>query len=251
MQKVWVLFILLWLIPSAAIADTIVLVANKWCPYNCIPATAQPGYIVEIARVVYERAGYKFTYKLLPWKRAVSAARKGEFNGIIGFTSNTVKGFITTKTELGITQDAFFVKKEERWRYKDIASLKKIGAIGYPLGYHYTPEIDDYFQHAKNIFPVPGDNPLIPMVKMLLLGRINTFPENVTVMKYFLDETDQTDKVVIAGEFHRSNVYAGFGLRSPTHQRDMRILSDGIQTLRNTGELETILNRYGLQDWRP
>ncbi|NQV15772.1 transporter substrate-binding domain-containing protein [bacterium] len=250
MKKILVLFSLIWCFPSISIADTITLVADKWCPYTCSPKTVQPGYVVEISRIVHEKAGHKLLYKLVPWPRAVKEARNGKYNGIIGFTKKDVEGFINTENEVGIAQDAFFVKSGESWKYRELSSLKEIEVVGYPNGYHYTPEIDKYFQKANNVDVIPGDNPIKPMVKMLLKGRINTFPENEMVVKYFLKQTNQTDKLAIAGEFNRSNVYVGFGLNSPTHQRDMKILSDGIQMLRTTGELDKILDRYGIKDWR-
>jgi len=120
----------------------------------------------------------------------------------------------------------------------------------YPNGYHYTLEIDKYFEKAKNVHTIPGENPIRQMVGMLLLSRINTFPENEMVVKYFLKRTNQIDELTVAGEYNRSNVYVGFGFKSPTHQRDMKILSDGIQMLRTTGKLNKILARYGLKDWR-
>ncbi len=60
-------------------------------------------------------------------------ARKGEFNGVIGFTSNEVKGFIATKNEMGITQDAFFVKKRRAGDIKTYLPLKKLGPSVTPL----------------------------------------------------------------------------------------------------------------------
>ena len=231
-------------------ADTVTLVADMWCPYNCAPQSAQPGYVVEISRIAYEKAGLRFTYKLMPWKRAVIEAKNGKYNGIIGFTKKQVKGFIITENEMGITRDAFFIKIGERWRYTEVSSLKEVSKVGYPNGYHYTDEIDAYFEKARNVYVISGDNPLKYMVKMLLIGRIDTFPENEMVVNYFLKRTRQTDKLAIAGEFSRSDIYVGFGIKSPTHRRDMKILSDGIQMLRSTGELDAILDRYGIKDWR-
>jgi len=244
------LLIFFIVLPPVFAAETITLVADKWCPYNCDPKAVQPGYVVEIAKIIYEKAGYKFSYVLLPWPRAVKEAREGKYNGIIGFTRKHVDGFISTKNEVGIARDAFFVKSEENWKYEQLSSLEKIGVIGYPIGYHYTKEIDEYFQRAGNVDLLPGNNPIKTMVKMILSGRINTFPENEMVVNYFLKQTRQSDKLKMAGEFNRSNIYVGFGLNSPTHLRDSKILSDGLQLLRTKGELVKILDGYGIKDWR-
>lgn len=92
--------LILWLaisLSSISAADTIILVADKWCPYNCTPETERPGFLVEIARRAFELAGHKLEYRLMPWKRAVTEAKRGNVNGIIGFglKSSTHKRDVT------------------------------------------------------------------------------------------------------------------------------------------------------------
>jgi len=35
---------------SPAIADTITIRADVWCPYNCEPDSEKPGYMIEIVQ---------------------------------------------------------------------------------------------------------------------------------------------------------------------------------------------------------
>ena len=44
-------------------AKTVVLVADEWCPYNCAPNSDKPGYVVEIAELVFAEAGHTVIYK--------------------------------------------------------------------------------------------------------------------------------------------------------------------------------------------
>jgi polar amino acid transport system substrate-binding protein len=250
LKNIFLLSFFVLCFPIITLAGTVTLVSDPWCPYNCHSEDSQPGFIVEISKKVYEKAGHTFIYEVMPWPRAVAKARDGEVNGIIGFTKKDVKGFYCTENEMGVAREVFFVKKNESWKYKNILSLKELDLLGYPNGYHYTPEINEYLEKAENVHPISGDNPIQRMVKMLLRNRISAFIENEMVVNYFLKQSDQTGIISIAGEFSHSKIYVGFGLKSPTHKRDMKILSDGLQTLRRSGELDRILARYGLKDWK-
>ena len=48
------------LVPMAANAETINIVSDEWCPYNCEPGSDRPGFGIEIAMEAYahyERRG--------------------------------------------------------------------------------------------------------------------------------------------------------------------------------------------------
>ncbi len=242
---------MLWLaisLSSITAADTITLVADKWCPYNCTPGAEQPGFLVEIARRAFEQAGHKLEYRLMPWKRALVEAKKGNVNGVIGFTKRNVKGFVTTREKLVTAREVFFTKAGNPWKYHSVKSLEEIKRIGFPNGYHYNPEIDAYVKKGKNVYLVPGEHPLRSLVKMLLYNRIQAFPENANVVEYYLKQNGMTGKLVIAGEYSKSPIFIGFGLKSRTHKRDVAIISSGIQALQNSGQFDKIMGRYGLRD---
>ncbi len=72
-----ILFLSLSFIPSGVVAETITLIADEWCPYNCDPESDYPGYIVEIANAIYKVAGYQVQYQNVPWSRALKAVTEG------------------------------------------------------------------------------------------------------------------------------------------------------------------------------
>jgi polar amino acid transport system substrate-binding protein len=57
---------------SLAKADTISIRADLWCPFNCDPSGAKPGYMIEIAKAVFEPLGHKIDYQTLNWARAIA-----------------------------------------------------------------------------------------------------------------------------------------------------------------------------------
>lgn len=42
----------------------VVLGADEWCPYNCTPGSNQPGYVVELAKAIFEKRAMISNIKL-------------------------------------------------------------------------------------------------------------------------------------------------------------------------------------------
>ena len=82
---------LLTIAMGTAQAETIILVADTWCPYNCDPGSKYPGFMVEIAQRVFSAAGHQVVYQVEPWNRAVLSVQSGRFQGLIGVTPNILQ----------------------------------------------------------------------------------------------------------------------------------------------------------------
>jgi len=109
-----VCLIVLIIIPfffSAVQAETISLVADEWPPFNGVPDSQNEGFIVDVAKAIFEKNGIHIVYEILPWKRAVEMTREGLNNGIIGATKTEAPDFIFPAEELFNFYDAFYVKK--------------------------------------------------------------------------------------------------------------------------------------------
>ena len=75
-------------------ADTIIIGADEWCPINCEPGSERPGFLVETARAVFEKAGHNLEYVKMPWSRTLDEVRKGRINGAIGAYFQDAPDFI-------------------------------------------------------------------------------------------------------------------------------------------------------------
>jgi polar amino acid transport system substrate-binding protein len=84
-----------------------------------------------------------------------------------------------------------------------------------------------------------------------LAGQIRAVVDTEAAIRYISDEMNIQDKIECAGYGDEpAMIYIAF---SPSKQGSAdyaRILSEGIIELRKTGELQVILNKYGLQDWK-
>ncbi len=233
-------------------ADSITIVADEWCPYGCAPDADKPGYGIEIAKKIFERAGHKIDYSIVPWARAVKLAREGKYNAIIGAFVEDAPDFVFPENEFGISQITFFVKKGSSWKYTGVESLKPL-KIGIILDYSYGDELDKYFksENAKSKIDIlGGKTPLDSNIKKLVGGRIDVTIEDMNVFNHTAKKLGMLDRVTIAGNAGKENVYIAFSPAIPNSKQYAEILSNGISQMRNSGELQTILSKYGLADWK-
>ena len=247
------LLVLICLPFGVAKADNLVIAGDSWCPFNCEPKTANPGFMVEIAQNALAKAGHTVVYEVMPWLRAVHECRAGKLDGVVGAYIDDAPDFIFPKNELGMNSDGIFTLKGNPWSYKGIASLSGIslGAIkGYAYGSH---EINEYLKKGgKGVQLVFGDNALELNIKKLLEGsRIDAIVESPAVFWYKVSSMNLKNRFKAAGNVSNpKKLYIAFSPANPKAKEYAQILSDGMDALRKSGELKAILKKYGQEDWK-
>lgn len=239
---------------GSAQAATITLVADEWCPYNCEPGSAKPGYMIEVAQKAFAEAGHTIDYRNMPWSRAVAESRAGKFDGIVGAAPGDAEDFVFPSNSLGSSSAVFWVNKGEAWKYAGMASLDAI-SLGTIRDYSYGDDLDAYVEKnekdAKRVQIASGDNALDMNFKKLAAKRIGTLVEDRNVAEYFIADSGQAGKFAAAGEVAEPDpLYIAFSPASKDGKAYAKILSDGVQKLRESGELGKILSKYGLSDWQ-
>ncbi len=249
------LYFVLWLgviFTHTLISEELVIVADPWLPFNGGIDDPHPGYLIEIAKAVFEPAGTKVVYKNVNWARAVEDARQGKVDAIAGAFVSDAPDFVFPKEPLGIVENHFYVKKESPWRYQGISSLEKI-SLGVINGYSYG-SLDDYVSKNKNNFEriqmVSGENALEQNIKKLMAGRIDAVVEVKSVFQYLIKNRPEAAALVDAGGLPRIEVFIAFSPSHPQSKKRAEFLSQGVQSLRKNGRLKTILESYDLKDWK-
>lgn len=250
MKKISTALVLLY--SSLSMADTITLVADEWCPYNCDPKAANPGYMIEIAKLAFEAKGHTVDYKLINWERALQMVKEGKAVAAVGADNTELEGGIYPAEELGTAANSFFCPVNSNWSYTGPESLKgqKVGVI---QGYPYDEAIEKYFKSNPGIADfVSGDSATETNIKKLQAGRITTYLENVAVFAHKAKEMGASALFKQSG--NESNeatpIYIAFSSAVPQAKGYSAILSDKIKELRASGELAKILAKYGLKDWK-
>lgn len=244
-------FLLLFSITS--FAETITIVADEWPPYNGEPESELPGYGIEIAKKVFEEAGHKIEYKIVPWARALKETKAGKYTALIGATKDEVPDYIFPDEEFGISENSFFIKKGKDWEFKGVDSLKSV-KIGLIKGYAYGESLDAFFElNKKNSDYVHGKDPLLLNIKKLLAGRIDVIVEDRNVFAQKLKEMGITDKIVRAKSVKDqtdSRIYIAFTPKNKNSKEYAEIFTKGIRRLKKSGDLQKILDKYGLKYWK-
>ena len=245
------ILICLVLLAAPVFAAEITIVADEWPPYCGKAGSTLPGYGVEIAKQVFEAAGYTFKYLNIPWVRAIKETREGQFNAIIGAYKEEAPDFIFPEEEFGVSRYAFYAKQGSRWKYKGIESLhsKKIGLI---KGYSYGEELNAYFErNPQRVQYVSGSDPLFQNIKKLLAGRFDVLIAGENVMTYKIKEMGVVGEVIHVGVTDISaNLYIAFSPTIKESAKYAEVFSSGIRNLKKSGKLDQILDRYELHYWK-
>lgn len=242
-------------------ADQIRISSDEWCPYMCEPNSEKPGYIVEIARIIFSRQGHGLDYTAMPWSRCISYAREGKREALPGATKGEVPDFVFPDESFGISQTHFFVRKGDRWRYSGVDSLKQVN-VGIQDDYEYGESVDGYFKKNKGtrkVQVVSGESPIRTNIRKLLKGRIDVVPEDNAVFLNAAKDMGVLDQIQDAGamtvttrkDLEELKLYLAFSPDNPKSKKYAEILSEGIRQMRKSGELEVILAKYGMKDWKP
>jgi len=246
-----ILSICLLLFTTPVYASEIIIVADEWPPYCGKPGSPYPGYGVEIAKQVFEAAEYTFKYLNMSWTRAIKETRSGKYNAIIGAYKDEAPDFVFPEEEFGVSRYAFYAKRGSLWRYAGIESLqsKKIGLI---KGYSYGEDLNAYFEkNAQRVQYVSGSNPLYQNIKKLLAGRFDTLLAGENVMTYKIKEMGVVSEVINVGATDISaNLYIAFSPTNKNSAKYAEVFSKGIRNLKQSGELDQILDRYELYYWK-
>jgi polar amino acid transport system substrate-binding protein len=213
-----------------------------------------PGYAIEIATVIMKTHGHTIKYELSPWDAAISQAREGKYNAIIGAFHGDAPDFVFPKEPIGyISGSGLFTLKSNEWEYQNIDSLKsqRLGAI---LAYDYGEQINQFIKKhrlAGNVELISGHQPLRRNIQKMMIGRLTVVIDASPVFWYTAKSLGVTDKVKFVGEIEPpEEAFIAFSpniKESPTYAAT---LSAGIEQLRKSGELNIILHKYGLQDWK-
>lgn len=239
-------------VSTSAFADTISFRSDYWCPYICQPDSDKPGYMVEIAKTVFEKHGHKVQVRLSSWVSAIKDTRSNKVQGLMGCSVVDAPDFIYPKKSLGVMKNAYFVPRESNWLYKGRPSLQgmKIGVIN---GYTYGDSVDSLIRARNRSFiPFSGDRPLEQLIHATHLKQLDGFIENPVVLQYTSAAAKLTlNKLKIVGwvENHDPALYISFSPNNPKSAEYAQILSEGVEELRRSGELQRILARYNLKDW--
>jgi len=232
----------------------VVLAADPWCPYNCVPGTDLPGFGVEIARLAFARLGRSLTYVTRPWSRALEEVRHGHIDGVIGASALEGRGLVYPRQPIGYSVDFLLKRKGYSYEWSGVSSLET-HRLGLVQDYEYSTTLANYIaSHRSNTQKIlfsTGRNPLENNIKRLLKERIDLVVGDHAVLSHAVLQMGLEDKVDFIGGFDDPlPVYIAFGQNHPQQALYRRIFDETVEDLHDSGEFVKILAKYGIKDWK-
>jgi polar amino acid transport system substrate-binding protein len=229
-----------------ALADSIVIKADPWCPYTCEASSATQGFLIELAKATLEPKGHKVIYQNLPWARALAETREGKIDAAAGAGPADLEGLIATES-LITSASCFLVRKGEAWKYKGVESLKgkTLGAIS---DYTYTPEIDAYVKaNPKSVQLATGEDAVATNIKKVVGKRLDVIIDDENVLAYTSKQMNKSNEVEIAGCAQASGSYIVFAPKNPKSKEYAKTINEALATMQKNGKLDALLAKYGLK----
>lgn len=233
-------------------AKTLTFSSEGWCPYACDPAKNNgDGYLIDIVKAVFEKKDFVVNYEIMPYKRAIKLTRSGKINAIVGIYKEDAPDLVFPSVSQGLSHKHFFVKSSNQWRYSGVSSLYELSSIGTMLGYDYAEATAFYKNHKERVSVMSGADMLKLTLKQLRQERIQTFADDISVVKHMMKKMLIPPNLIItAGVLGKPNkVYIAFSPNIDESQYYAEDLSQGLKQLRESGQLAEILKKYDMKDW--
>ncbi len=243
MKKIIMMATVALLIAMNAQCETITIVADEFCPYNCTPGSAEPGFMIEAATEILNASGHQVNYSLIAWDQAVEEAGAGKYNAVVGAAKEDAPGFIFPEESMGSASNAFYTRKEDNWTYAGVESLKGKKIVGI-TSYTYDDNVDALIA-SKGLYV----DSLEQAMEALLSGKADILPENQYVISMFTMKNFITDAIRKAGDVDGGEalVYVAFSPADPKSKTYADILSQGIRKMKADGTWSKLLENYGLE----
>ncbi len=254
--RIFLLIIFLCSASSASAKEQLIFRKSiDWCPYECDPqrADGKQGFIADILETVLG-AEYQIRYVDYAFNRSLVEAQNGAIDGVLGVYKSDAPNLILHKVPIGSSENRFFVQKQDPWRFSGTASLHQIRREGWAIfaGYSYPLYQQFIDENPSSITLVNGTSRAQRALQMLILGRIQTLYEDLHVVEYLLDGSLAENGLIDAGGSSTINeVFVAFSPQKPSFSKQLALKLDlGIQRLRLTGQLNNILAKYQVSDWK-
>ena len=242
--------LLLLLKQPAASAETLTLLADEWFPINANSKSELQGFGIDFLKEIFKKKNIVIDYKITPWERSLAEVEKGKADCVIGAYKEDAPGFIFPEEPIIRDQQGVFSLKSVPVEYKNLDSLLTL-QVGLVSSYSYGQEIDDFLVLHKGAgfaqYAV-GDKPLQTNIKKLIAGRINAIIESKIVMNATLAQLKLDDKVEMLSSMGGiTDIYIACSPVRETSKKYVQIWDEGMRALKASGEMKTILARYGLK----
>ncbi len=245
------LFLLLSSLANAG--QVITFRSDNWMPMNGDPSADKPGFLVELARAIYEPEGIKVDYAVMPYERSIQQVRAGKADCLMGAYRTDAPDFIFPHRPWAYDHSMFYVRSDDPWRYEGNLNSLLDRNVGMILGYTFGDEFEVFVEphKGKQFQYMGGQSPLLNNIRKLISGRLDTILEGQATIEWQQKQLAAQKKIIPAGELYPPEpLYIACGPKHIRSQRFVNLADKRILLLRSSGKLQELLDRYGLPHWQ-
>ena len=253
-KTLWfVIFLLAFVAPSHA--DQLTFTTGDWRPYifekNGTVDPKMPGFSIEIVNRVFAQMGHQVKYETLPFLRQIKAVEKGQFVALAGVFKEEAPQLIFPREPIGISRNCFYTKRDSSWRYSNPPDLSKV-VIAVVDGYIYG-EIDSYIAADNdNVIALIGNegDMMLRLSGLVDIDRAVAFVQDTAVADHYFREKGIGNRYKEAGCLPHFETMVGFSPNDSRTPAFVKSFDAGVAKLRQSGDLQRILDKYGVSDWK-
>lgn len=222
---------------------------SEYCPFMC--TESESGFTVDTIKAIFPKA----RFVPLPWSTSVAQVRKGKIQGIMAPAKSEVPDLIYPEEEVASQNECFYTHRDNPWRYRDFDSFKGASTLVFN-GWSHEKMLNEHFgkEAYQNLFhSIRWDEKLTQRsLSMLAKKRIDAFWFESSMFGYFAaNNPEKTADLINAGCIETHPLYIGFSPKNEALSKQLAEHYDRkIQQLRTSGELQAILDRYNVKNWR-
>ncbi|MDX1298097.1 MAG: transporter substrate-binding domain-containing protein [Pseudomonas sp.] len=204
------------LIPASTAAEELHFVTEEFPPFSYSRGAIASGALPEIVAATCMILQWHCPIEVLPWRRALQLAEEGEVDGIFTVIQSPARQQAFFITPMLMTSDYdFYTRRSSNFRYTQPDDLR-----GRPFGVYGPPGTSFILQ--EHLQDTPNVEVKLVTNNLRLLLMLN------------------------AGELTSISYGIGFS-RKKDSLAQFQAFNRGLSTLRNSGQLATIVQRYALQ----
>lgn len=233
----------LFLLPCAAAAEHLRLVADTWPPFTDqrLPGS---GVATELVTTALERAGYTSDYREVPWERAILGLQRDDYDVLINaWYSDERAGFGHFSEPYLVNRIRFVQRKGDGIAFAQLSDLYPY-RIAVLRGYAYSAE----FGADKSLRKV-GVSSFESAAHMVLHGRVSLALEDEYVARFQFNHqlkgiADQLE--FLPTPLSENGLHILIRLTHGNHVEIARRFDDAITAMRADGSYAAIMQRHGL-----
>lgn len=232
---------------AAPAAESLHFVTEEFPPFSYSRGATASGAFPEIVNATCRTLNWQCSIEVLPWRRALQQAEEGEADGIFTVIQSPERQQAFFITLMLVTSGYdFYTLRSNTFRYTQPSDLRgrQVGVYG-PSGTSFvlqeslkdTPDIE--------VKIVTSNQRLLLMLNAGRFGAQGVVLLNHDVAHHLI-EHEYLYALRPAGHLASISYGIGFSRKKVSAER-FQAFNQGLNTLRNSGQLATILQRYGLQ----